>query len=67
MKSGLAWQPFLFPETVNGSIIARATAKNPAGAKKLEELTEIRAMYVTLAGIAAADVQAALNGEHIAQ
>jgi hypothetical protein len=63
MKSanGLVWTSLLDPETVNGSIIARATAKNPAGAKKLEELTEIRAMHVTVAGIATAEVRAALT------
>ena len=63
MKSanGLEWQPLLQPETVNESVIARAMAKNPAGAKKLEELNEIRAMHVTVAGIATAEVRAALS------
>ncbi len=64
MKSvnGLEWQPLLHPETVNESVISRATAKNPAGAKKLEELPEIRAMHVTVAGITAAKVRDALSG-----
>jgi hypothetical protein len=61
-ENGLEWKPLLNPESVNESVIARATAKNPAGAKKLEELTEIRAMHVSVAGIAAAEVREVLEG-----
>jgi hypothetical protein len=38
----LAWTPLLAPETINESIIARATARNPQGAQKLQELEEMR-------------------------
>ncbi len=55
--NGLEGTPLLDPERVNDSVIARATAKNPAGAKKLEELTELRAMHVTVAGLAIAEVR----------
>jgi len=54
--NGLEWQPLLNPETVNESIVARATAKNPEGARRLEELTEIRAMHVTVMGHAIAEI-----------
>jgi hypothetical protein len=60
--NGLEWKPLLNPESVNESVIARATAKNPAGARKLQELTEIRAMHVTVAGHAAAEVREVLEG-----
>jgi hypothetical protein len=59
--SGLEWAPLLNPETVSESIIARATATNPQGAKKLQELTEIRSMHVSVAGIAAAEIKEALS------
>lgn len=51
IKTGreLEWAPLLNPETVNESIVVRATARNPAGAKDLEELTEIRATHITIA------------------
>ena len=35
--------------------------RRPTGVQKVEELTEIRAVYVTVAGIAAADVQDAVS------
>ena len=34
---GLEWQPLLDSETVNDSIVARATTMNPEGALKLQE------------------------------
>ena len=49
-------------DTINESIIARASAKNPQGATKLQELEEIRAMHVTVAGIAEATVREVLEG-----
>ena len=64
-REGPQWQPLLNPETVNESIIARSTAKNPTGAQKLNELTEIRAMHVTVAGHAAAEVKEALSGYNL--
>lgn len=60
-EHGLEWQPLLNPETVNDSIIARAVAKNPQGAQKLQELTEIRAMHVTVAGHATQEVRNAMS------
>jgi len=54
--NGLQWQPLLDADTVNEAIMARATAKNPSGAAKLRELSEIRAMHVTVAGHAVAEI-----------
>jgi hypothetical protein len=59
---GLEWKPLLDPETVHESVMARAMARNPQGAQKLKELTEIRAMHVTVAGHAVAQVQQVLAG-----
>jgi hypothetical protein len=53
----------LDPKTVDEAVIGRATAQNPEAAMKLQQLSEIRAMQVSVAGIAAADVRAALNGQ----
>jgi hypothetical protein len=60
--NGLEWTPLLDPATVNDSIVTRATTTNPDGARKLQELTEIRAMHVTVAGHAAAEVREVLEG-----
>jgi hypothetical protein len=49
-------------ETINESIVARAAAKNPAGAKKLQELEEIQATHVSVANLAAAAVREVLAG-----
>ena len=59
--NGLEWQPLLDPETVNESIVARATARNPEGAKKLAELAEIRALQVGVAGVAMSEIREALG------
>jgi hypothetical protein len=59
---GLVWAPLLPAETINESIIARASAQNPHGAQKLQELEELRAMHVTVAGIAEATVREVLEG-----
>jgi hypothetical protein len=58
---GLEWQPLLDPESVNESIVARATARNPQGARKLAELAEIRALQVGVAGVAASEIREALS------
>lgn len=58
----LAWMPLLPAETINESIIARATAKNPQGATKLQELEEIRAMHVSMATLATAEIKDAFGG-----
>jgi len=54
---GMHWRPLLDPEMVAAAVIERAAVENPAGAKKLEELAEIRAMHVSVAGIAAAEIR----------
>jgi hypothetical protein len=58
----LVWAPLLPAETINESIILRASVKNPVGAKKLQELEEIRAMHASVASIAAATVRETLEG-----
>jgi len=58
----LAWAPLLPAETINESVIARATAKNPQGAKKLKELEEIRSLHASVASIAEATVREVLEG-----
>ena len=61
-ESGLEWKPLLDPETVDESVMARAAEKNPAAVQRLNELREIRAMHVTVAGHAVAEVREALDG-----
>jgi len=63
--NGLEWQPLLNPETVNESVIARATARNPTGAKKLEELAEIRALQVGIAGVAESEIRDVLANQKL--
>ena len=46
---------------VNEAGIARATAQHPEAATKLRELDQVRAMQVSVAGIADSDVRYALN------
>jgi hypothetical protein len=58
----LAWAPLLRAATINESIIARASAKNPQGATKLAELEEIRALHASVASIADATVREVLEG-----
>jgi hypothetical protein len=52
----LAWTPLLPPDTINQAIIGRATARDPQGAAKLQELEEIRAIHVSVANLATAEV-----------
>jgi hypothetical protein len=63
--NGLEWKPLLDPVTANESIVARVAARNPQGAQKLNELTQIRAMHVTVAGHAVAEVRQALPGYNL--
>lgn len=58
----VAWLPLIEPEMVNNNVVARATATNPQGAQKLQELEEIRAMHVSTASLAAAEVKEVLEG-----
>jgi hypothetical protein len=60
--NGQEWKPLLDPEIVNETVLARVAAKNPEGVAKLQELAEIRAMHVTFAGNAAAEVEEVLAG-----
>ena len=62
---GMEWKPLLDPETVNESVMARAAEKNPAAVQRLNELREIRAMHVTVAGHAVAEVKEALSGLNV--
>jgi superfamily I DNA/RNA helicase len=54
--NGLEWKTLLEPEMVNDAIMARAEATNPTAAQKVRELTEIRAMQVTITGVALAEI-----------
>jgi hypothetical protein len=54
--NGLEWKTLLDPDAVNEAIMARAEATNPAAAEQVRELTEIRAMQVTIAGAALAEI-----------
>jgi hypothetical protein len=58
MKSsnGLEWKTLLDPEIVNEGIMARAEATNPTAAEQLRKLSETRAMRVTIAGVALAEL-----------
>lgn len=58
----LVWAPLLLAETINESIVARASAKNHQGAKKLQELEEIHALHASVASIADATVRDTLEG-----
>jgi hypothetical protein len=55
--NGLEWKTLLEPEMVNGAIMARAEATNPAAAEQVRELNEIKAMQVTIAGVALAEIE----------
>ena len=59
---GLELRPVLDPERVNESVMARAAEKNPKGVARLNELAEIRAMHVTVANHAIAEIREALGG-----
>jgi hypothetical protein len=58
---GLEWQPLLHPDTINDSIMARARENNPAAVTKFEEVTELRQMTVTVAGVALSEIREALS------
>jgi hypothetical protein len=56
--NGLEWKTLLDPDMVNEAIVARL---DPAAAAKVRELTEIREIQITVAGVAAGEVREALN------
>ena len=60
--NGQEMRPLLDPETVNETQMARAAEKNPQAVARLNELADIRAMHVTIAGHAVAEVREALGG-----
>jgi hypothetical protein len=59
---GLELRPVLAPERVNESVMARAAERNPQAVQRFNELTEIRAMHVTVANHAIAEIREALGG-----
>lgn len=61
-EQGLEWTPLLAPDVIDEAVLARAMTSNPTGVQRVEELSEIRSMYATVAGIATADVQDVLSG-----
>ena len=61
--NGLTWEPLIAPDVVYDSVLARATTKNPAGVAKYNELSEIRAMHVTVANHAEQEIKEGL-GDH---
>lgn len=60
-EAGLVWAPLLPAETINDAVIARAAAKNPEGAKQLQELSEIRDMHATVSALAIAEIKDVLS------
>lgn len=59
--NGLEWKPLLDADMMQEAIMARAAATNPAAARKVQELAEIRAMQVTIAGVATGEIREALS------
>jgi hypothetical protein len=53
---GLEWTRLLDPEVAAEAILTRAETTNPTAAQKVRELTEIRAMQVTLTGVALSEI-----------
>src|SRR5882672_1758816 len=54
--NGKEWKTLLDPAMVDEAILSRAEATNPTAAQKVRELTEIRAMQVTIAGVALSEI-----------
>jgi hypothetical protein len=55
-NQGVVWTTLLEPEMVSESILSRAEATNPTAAQQVRELSEIRAMQVTVAAVALSEV-----------
>jgi hypothetical protein len=55
-EQGLELKPLLDPAIVEEAILARAEATNPTAAQKVRELTEIRAMQLTITGVALSEI-----------
>jgi hypothetical protein len=53
---GLELKPLLDPEMVSEAILARAESTNPVAAQKVRELAEVKAMQVTITGVALSEI-----------
>ena len=58
----MEWKPLLDPIAVNESVMARAAEKSPQAVARLNELVEIRALHITIANHAIAEIREALGG-----
>ena len=55
-SNGKELKTLLDPEMVSEAIMARAEATNPVAAEKVRELAEVRAMQVTITGVALSEI-----------
>jgi len=54
--SGLEWKTLLDPAVIEEATLARAEVSNPDVAQRIRELTEIREMTITFAGVALSEI-----------
>ena len=54
--NGKEWKTLLDPEMIASAIMERAEATNPAAAEKVRELSEVRAMQVSITGVALSEI-----------
>ena len=54
--NGKVWKTLIDPEMVHEAVLARAEATDPTAAQKIRGLTEIRAMQVTITGLALSEI-----------
>jgi hypothetical protein len=54
--NGLEWTTLLDPAMAADAQLSRAEQTNPAAARKVRELQEIRSMQVTLTGVALSEI-----------
>ena len=59
--NGLEWKKLLEDDLVHEAVLDRAAETNPAAAAKVQELGEIRQLEISIASIAAAEIQEALG------
>jgi hypothetical protein len=55
-SNGLELKPMLEPDMVASAILERAEMTNPTAAQKVRELSEVRAMQVTITGVALSEL-----------
>jgi hypothetical protein len=60
-QAGQQWRPLLDPDRVTETVMERAIAQNPRGVERLNELREIRAMHVTIANHALAEIDEVMS------